>query len=293
MAGVFNLGLCLICRGETKIYLGGIKDYLVLQGNSPDFDVHYCVLCRTASSMPPMTNEELARYYPQEYGPYVPKKALAGFLQKLKYRSDLALLKKYRGACGGTLFEVGAGRGEFLREALAEGFEVRGLEPSEAGVRTAQDIYGIRLERGFVDDFNFGATYDCVAARHVLEHLNDPVQVLNKIFKNGLKPSGVLMLKLPRLDSWEARLLGKFWSGYDMPRHRVHFSREAIRKILSQIGFQEIKIYSELIPQDLARDIRSYRVYGKPGLLNFLLKVLSAILLFPFGPGRMIIFARK
>lgn len=304
---MITTGVCMVCGQAGKPWLDGIKDYLLLQGNSPDFDVCCCASCKIAYSMPSMTNEDLAQYYPKEYGPYVPKKSMDGFLQRVKYKSDLALIRKYRGSRGGTLFEIGAGRGEFLHQARTAGFEVGGLEPSEAGVRIARDFYEIRLETNFMDDFNFSSPHDCVVVRHVLEHLNDPMGCLNKIFQHGLKPQGVLLLKLPRLDSWEAHFWGKFWSGFDMPRHRVHFTREGILKILRQVGFREIKIYQEMIPVDFLRDARYYAMHGKPGLLKKMTQIFTALplfiqlmiascvgmLLFPFGPARMIILARK
>ncbi len=299
---------CPAC-GEQKssvLFQEG-KDYFVAVGNSPDFAVRLCARCGTGFSMPPMTAAQLAGYYPDDYEAYLPKKSLAGFLQKMKYRSDLAMLRNSLKKTGGSIFEIGAGRGEFLHEAKKGGFEAYGLEPSEAGVRFAAQNYHLGLIRGHAEDFMFPGVHDAVIARHVIEHLEEPAFCAVKIFDQGLKDGGVLMLKLPRLDSWEARRFGKFWHGFDLPRHRTHFTRAGVRLLLEKAGFSEIHIFSEAVPTDLMRSLRYFAAYGPKGLPRTLAAVWTVlpwvlqmglaecltVILSPWGTGRMIVIAKK
>ncbi|MGA8762910.1 MAG: hypothetical protein WB562_08610, partial [Candidatus Sulfotelmatobacter sp.] len=42
--------------------------------------------------------------------------------------------------------------------------------------------------------------------------------------------------------SWEAKLLGTYWYGLELPRHLHHFSPQCLRKLMTTVGFQEISI---------------------------------------------------
>ena len=296
---------CFVCRQSGKDFIRGAKDYFVFDGKSADFEIRYCAACAIGYSLPRMTAWELRHYYPENYEAYVPKYFFAAFLQKLKYGSDLKFLRRFFDKKSRTLFEIGAGRGEFLSEAKKNGFDVSGLEPSPVAVRFAMDNYKINLRAGFAEDIFFTKTYDGVIARHVLEHVENPQACLVKIFKEGLKEGGVLFLKLPRLDSWEAKFFGKYWHGFDLPRHRVHFSRAGIRKMLAAAGFKDIRVRSEIVPTDILRSLRNYARHGKFVTLRFLAALITLVpgqmmvaqffgILFSFmGPGRMVVTARK
>jgi hypothetical protein len=145
-----------------------------------------------------------------------------------------------------------------------------------------------------------------VVLRHVLEHLNDYNNLLIKIFESGLKENGLLFIKTPRIDSWEASLFGKYWHGYDLPRHRVHFTKEGIEKLLSGIGYSEIKIKNEVVPYDIVRSIKYYgecgpQKFGKfmagiflycPEFLKVGIAYTVGILLF-YKAARMVVIAKR
>jgi len=295
---------CPICHKSVKLLFDKAKDYFILNGNSPDFKIFNCESCGLASSQPDLTDEELKDYYPEEYEAYVQKKSLEGFLQILKYQSDLKLIKKIVAKERASLFEVGAGRGEFLAQAKKNGFDVSGLEPSAAGRRAAKNLFNIELLDGFADKLNLKEKYDVIVMRHVFEHIGDPVRIL-KIIKSGLANNGIIFLKLPRLDSWEAKVFKKYWHGYDLPRHRFHYSAKGIIKMLKNSGFDLIKIKQENVPSDIIRSLKYYnlgehnflsrliKVYlFLPSIIKLILAQLAAIVLSPFISGRMIVVAK-
>lgn len=214
------------------------------------------------------------------------------------------MLKKIIKKDKASAFEIGAGRGEFLSQSSKLGFSVAGMESSRAGRDFAQKNYNIILQSGFAGDLEFGEKYDLIIARHVLEHLNNPRQILKKI-KTGLADGGIIFLKLPRLDSWEAKFFGKYWDGYDLPRHRFHYSAEGIKKLLQSLGFSQIKIIGEAVPSAI---IRSMSYYGAnendllsglfklflllPNSVKLILAQLIAVIFSPLKSGRMIISAK-
>jgi SAM-dependent methyltransferase len=297
--------ICPLCQKQTDLLVAGGKDYFILQGQSADFNINYCANCQTAFSLPILTDQELEPYYPKNYEAYVSKKNFLRWLQILKYKTDLKFIKKIIKKNKASIFEIGAGRGEFLAEAKKIGFSVDGIEPGKAGREAAKALFNIDLIFGYANELNFNERYNAIIVRHVFEHLGEPVKVLEKI-KTGLADGGILFLKLPRLDSWEAKFFKKYWHGYDLPRHRLHYSAEGITKLLQNFGFSQIKITKEAVPSDIIRSVQYYSANENnllskifklylflPSAVKLVLAQLAAIIFFPFKSGRMIVTAKK
>lgn len=299
--------ICPQCSEIGTPFLSDGRDFFVFDGNSDCFELYFCEKCNIGYSLPAMTDERLAPYYPDDFEAFVPKRSFSAFLQRLKYKSDLNIIGRGLSTEGASIFEIGAGRGEFLAEAVKNGFTVDGVEPGAAGRKYAQAVFKISLSSSHAREINFSKSYDVVVMRHVLEHINDPLPLLKRIYNDGLFGGGGLFLKLPRLDSWEARLFGKFWHGLDLPRHRVHFTKAGIVKLLVDSGFNDVKVTQEITPLDVMRSVQYYGRHGSPGLwrsmaklfskspkpVKFLICQLWGIVMMPFGPGRMIVTARK
>ena len=299
--------LCKICNVKTVMLFNDSKDYFISRGKSHDFGVCYCDGCEIGYSFPALSPKDFSIYYPDDFEAYVPKKTFWGFLQKIKYGSDLKKISGYLDPGKRSLFEVGAGRGEFLREAKDRGFEVAGIEPGAQGVKFAASQYGIHLEQAFASKMRFEKQYHGVVARHTLEHLDGFYECLQRIYQEGLLKGGILFLKLPRLDSWEAKVFGKFWHGFDLPRHRIHFTKGGLSRILKSVGFDEVSIEGEVVAEDMIRSIRYQALHAVPGVqkilarcfdllphgLKFMICQLAGYLLRPWGTGRMIVAARK
>lgn len=298
--------LCPVCHDDKgRLFISGGRDFFVLDGETDPFDVLFCERCKVGYTVPYLSEEELSRYYPEDYEAYTPKKGLMGHLQTLKYKGDLRMIKKR--VPEGILFEIGAGRGEFLSDAKISGFSVEGIEPGEAGRIYAKEQFDISLLDVRASDIVYDKRYDVIVMRHVIEHLNNPRQVLEKIYSDGLRSGGLLFLKLPRLDSWETRFFGRFCDAFDFPRHRVHFTKQGIIFILERIGYKDIEVRSEVVPTSIMRSIQYFGRHGPSGFMNRLAKGFSTLphtvrflfcqsvglLLLPFGTGRMIIFAKK
>jgi SAM-dependent methyltransferase len=302
---------CPICETlESKLVFDDGRDFFVAEGNSDQFGVWYCKKCEIGFSVPDMTDAELAKYYPDDFEAYVPKKSLIGYLQKIKYRQDLRIIRKALkvNKLGSiALFEIGAGRGEFLNEAKKQGLEVAGIEPGKKGVEFAKDHYNIHLQQGFASDLNFKQKYDVIVMRHVLEHLNSFQECLKEISKNGLKTNGLLFIKVPNIGSWEAKFFRKFCLGFDLPRHRFHFTANGLRDMLKVSAFSECVIYNEIIPNDCVRSLFYYSKHSDScfrkivSCILFIPKPLLYVLMMPslyllsflFGAGRIIIVAKK
>ncbi len=297
---------CPFCQARADQMLAELKDYHVKNGSSPDFSVFFCKTCQVGFSSPSLSDEEMADYYPAEYEAYIPKRGLWDFLQEKKYLMDVKRLVKLTGGSSGSIFEVGSGRGEFLAQVKKRGFTVGGIEPGEAGRRYALENFGISLQAGFAKELSFKQPNDCVVIRHVLEHVDRPEEVLQKVFQKGLRQGGALFLKLPNYNSWERSFFGKYWDGLDQPRHRFHFTKAGIKKMLEDTGFTDVQIKEEIVPNSIVKSISFAQKYGPPtahallrpyDFIPMSVKLLAfqgvALMCMPFEAARMIVTARK
>ncbi len=298
---------CASCGNRMALLFNDGRDFFVRDGASSDFSIYRCEECGLAFSFPSMDNEELASFYPDDYEAFVSKESFAAVLQAIKYNSDLKLIEKAANNNTKSVFELGAGRGEFLAQIKKAGYSAEGIEPGGAGRAFAKEEYDLTLQEGFGDTHIFKKRYAIVIARHVLEHIGTYAECLKNIYHNGLLSGGMLFIKIPRLDSWEAKIFKRFWSGFDLPRHRVHFEKRGIETVLTRIGFTTITIKTEIVPMDMLRSITYYSKHGEnklskaialvfarsPQIVQLMLCQAMGILLSPFGAGRMIIIAKK
>jgi hypothetical protein len=55
-----------------------------------------------------------------------------------------------------------------------------------------------------------------------------------------LKPGGMWFTTVPNIDSWEARAVGSYWYGLELPRHTLHFALRSLRGVTASLRFAEV-----------------------------------------------------
>jgi SAM-dependent methyltransferase len=134
----------------------------------------------------------------------------------------------------GRALDVGCGDGSFLKALARQGWDVSGTELSESIATTACTDLGKRVRVGAVHEIGFpAASFDLVTFWHVLEHLEDPKHALAEASRL-LKADGQIVVAVPNIDSWQARVFGSDWLHLDVPRHRWHFSPQTLSAIAGQ-----------------------------------------------------------
>ena len=87
---------------------------------------------------------------------------------------------------------------------------------------------------GRIEDFRSDQKFDLVLLLNLIEHVEDPHQVLIAL-QNMLSPNGLIVVKTPNYDSLDARIFkNRNWGGYHCPRHWVIFSKESFEKLLQR-----------------------------------------------------------
>lgn len=147
-------------------------------------------------------------------------------VKQVNLRKKVGQVKYYTGERN-SLLDVGAGTGDFLRSAIAQGWNTKGVEPS-AKARNVAKKKGIHLEASLADVK--GEKFDAITLWHVLEHMPD----LENSFKELsalLKEKGTLFIAVPNYKSFDAQFYGKYWAAYDVPRHLWHFSKSSMHSL--------------------------------------------------------------
>ncbi len=237
---------CNFCHSSD--YDPFIKGRDRLHGIKGDFSLVRCKQCGLIYLNPRPSSAELNKYYPDDYHPFTvgmvgsarTLQAMIsdrGITQKVNFVNHLIGLK-------GQGLDVGCATGEFIDRMSKSGWEMTGLEPSEYASRLAMERYRVKVITNSLEKCRLPVgKYDLVTLWDVLEHLQDPRAGLLKIRKS-MKAGGWLVLSIPNIRSWDGRFWGKYWLGWDIPRHLTLYGFDSIRQLLNQSGFEFKKYYS-------------------------------------------------
>jgi 2-polyprenyl-3-methyl-5-hydroxy-6-metoxy-1,4-benzoquinol methylase len=163
----------------------------------------------------------------------------------------------------GCLLEIGCGRGELLDGARDVGWQVFGIEMTEAFARVAESR-GIDVERERVETAEMleSRAFDVVLLPAILEHLYQPVNVLRRV-RSAVVRDGVIFVDVPNEDSLVMRLgnlymrfRGRDWavnlSPTFSPYHVVGFTPRSLSRALVDTGFHVVQLttprWANLLP---------------------------------------------
>ncbi|MEH6658762.1 class I SAM-dependent methyltransferase [Leeuwenhoekiella marinoflava] len=189
-------------------------------------------------------------------------------------KKKLKLISNY--SITGSLLDIGAGTGDFLKIAKNEGWEVEGIEPSEIA-RTHAATKDLSLN---ADESGLGEqTFDVITMWHVLEHVPDLQKQMNWLAKH-LDKNGTLIIAVPNFNSYDAKAYKEFWAAWDVPRHLHHFSAKSINELFSKNGFEVIDqkplIFDSFYVSLLSEKYKGSQLKFIPAFINGLRSNLKA-----------------
>ena len=146
----------------------------------------------------------------------------------------------------GRVLEVGAGKGEFLGYLLRERPEltVVALEPS-AAIDSLQAVVkkGEVMRGGYLDYRAEPASFDLVVALGVLEHVENPLDMMTKA-RDALKPGGTFFVRVPNF----ARNPNDLFCA----DHLSKLTLPTLRSLARAAGFEVVGELEEGVPVFLA-----------------------------------------
>lgn len=237
---------CVLCQNKQFIPLYEGQDRLQLVPGS--FQIVKCADCGLITILPRLSAEEISAYYPDDYVCYYDaiedEKNWLRRMDRQRGRDRRCKVIVDVARQPGRILDVGCATGIFLSGMQKYGWECYGVEPSEYAASYARKKFGLNIFRGFLEESGWPDNYfDVVTLWDVLEHISDPANALDEI-NRILKPGGLLVTTMPNADSWERHWFGKYWSGWEVPRHYQAFTPETASRLFSLHHFEVEKIFS-------------------------------------------------
>lgn len=234
-----------------------------------EFEVLECCHCHLARTWPaPLQGVELEEYY-EEKEDYEMRFQNFALWQSFAHRT-LNVIRKYKQ--NGNLLDVGCNVGIFVQEAQKYGFESYGVDFSEKAIQYGEMKLGLsgKLSKGTVIDQKYPNDYwDIITYMQCFEHLEDPVTELKEV-RRVIKPSGILIIDIPRFFSIWRVLLGKHWYCFSPNQHIWQCGRRGVSSILEREGFKVIEARTRAsLHHEITFDIR--------GITKFFIKMIAWI----------------
>ncbi|MBI5210209.1 MAG: class I SAM-dependent methyltransferase [Elusimicrobia bacterium] len=145
------------------------------------------------------------------------------------------------------LLDVGCGAGQFLAAARERGFEAVGLDTNAEALEAARAKGVTDVFRGTLAEFRRshpGASFDAVTLFDVLEHVDDPNELIG-LAAGLLAPGGVVAITVP--NARRPTLFGR--DAFDQPPHHLtRWDAEALTAFLARHGLSVRRLDAAGLP---------------------------------------------
>lgn len=207
---------------------------------------------------PRPTPDELAAYYRDKYfasdhgkTPYAHGYTAEELEHKLLQPAETELVF---GRGPGKLLEVGVGEGFTLEYFAKRGWDARGLDFTDDGIQAFHPHLADKLMLGdafaLLDEvIESGETFDLVVCNNVLEHVIDPMGLLDRL-RGVVSKDGMVRIAVPNDGSWlHDQIIARghadkdFWVAY--PDHLNYFNTDTLPQALAAHGWSLVEHLGE------------------------------------------------
>jgi len=255
---------------ESKCPLCNSKGFFSFQGRDFLFDkpetyqYMQCSHCAAVYQSPMPATSEIGNFYPDDYSVYkeIPNlkhhsrtklgvlrykynythldvpwlyRLISRVVSFLRYRDAIRFIPHGRG------LDIGCGNGKFIRDMNSLGWQFEGVEFNSIAVDICNKA-GLKVFHGDLHAAAFkDNNFDIISARHVIEHIPDPMNFMREIARI-LKKGGRLVIKTPNSIALGRQWFGMHWFDNDVPRHLILFSPVNLKMIAERFGLSQITV---------------------------------------------------
>jgi 2-polyprenyl-3-methyl-5-hydroxy-6-metoxy-1,4-benzoquinol methylase len=223
--------VCPLCACQ------GSKRLFTTVYNQSTFDIRQCNQCNLARtvSLDGITCTDIydsQQYYGSGKNKFIP------FLQNIRSRLSRMRAKRYLSLIPKSIkhprvLDIGCAEGRLLQSFLEYGCDCYGIEHKSYPCERFLDIDRITYLSGDVDSIELEkGNFDIIVLWHVLEHMDNPDNVIKRIYEL-LSPEGIVIIAVPNFSCSEAVIFKEYWFHLDIPWHKYHFSKKSLQYLFS------------------------------------------------------------
>ncbi|WGL58589.1 class I SAM-dependent methyltransferase [Pigmentibacter sp. JX0631] len=237
---------CPLCGSIESVFVMNSKTQL--QKDNKIFQFDSCLHCNSIYLKNPPIEDELKKYYTDNYLPYSTSKPwgrytfIVNIWQSIVDSKKCKLLTKHtKNKKIVRVLDFGCGKPTFLKK-LSNYYQgdFVGFDFSDLGWKDCQQQF-LKLKL-FSNEFEkIQEKFDVITLWHSLEHHFRPVELLTQL-KSKLNSKGIIIIELPNYKSFFANRQKGDWGGLHTPRHSVIYSPESLIFLMQENGFQIKKI---------------------------------------------------
>lgn len=247
----YSIDACPVCGSKS------FKKLLTRFG----LDIWRCQDCRHGFQNPRLKYDKATELYMDDRSASdIYTAPLQIEIDEIKYKYGVDLIELSLGGKGRKILDIGCGAGVFLKIAYKNGWpECVGVDPNENYSKIYKEAAGVQYIQGTLeklDDYDIGVHYDCISMWSVLEHMNDPKQVIRKL-ASILAPGGVIFILVPNLDSLATRLMRQLSPTFAW-KHPNFFCKESLSFLMDEGGFKPVLMETVITEIDNIRNYMSF-----------------------------------
>lgn len=246
---------------KFKCILCGATGEPIKTGKKPrdreELDIVDCPCCRHRQLFPLLSEEELKEEYDLDKSVRFGKVKVSGgsdfkdmrikFSEWTKMHANMYFKKCQKHK---NVLNLGSGYGFFeenMNNRPDKRFNIEGVEIGDFRLRNyvGGTVHKINFMTDPIPD-NMIGKYDFVISMHLLEHLNTPVEYLEKI-KPLLTEDGELLFEVPNLKTFLAELSPEYDNFTYLYEHVSYFTADMLRLLFEKSGYNVKRVYTKEI----------------------------------------------
>lgn len=223
---------CIICGGKDLKPVFHSRSFM---HPNKIFSLVECGGCGLVFLNPRPGRDEIGEYY-KDYHLHIDISGLSRLAKWIMLVEAKGSVRYETNRSNSKFLEIGFGDGLFLEYMKNKKWDVYGIEIEEECVNRLKKIGITNVYAGgiFFRPFEDG-NFDLVRMNQTLEHLHDPLKVLQEI-KRILKNGGKLIISVPNFNGACHKLFKQHTYSLHLPFHLYFFSLSTLEKLIDMIG---------------------------------------------------------